>query len=491
MTADGTPLFPRETGGIDNNREYNRLAGEVEASVGILSLFVAACDDLVLRDTIIRRYEQELQPEICPYRVQLTRGEPSLRAAIAALVRQEEYLQQNQPAVITALGAEELLFISPKGERTEVDKFFGYLQWTREGLREFPCPIVLWVTNQILVSLGEKAPDFWSWRKGVFRFVPETPLREMPSVPVAPQVYSSSEETDDDSLPLEDLQDLIARIEQSKGTQDPKLGTLYKRLGKLYRKRLERGEAEEDAKERELAFACFNKAIALQTELSLRSDLVDSLRGLGVLNYSLSKYREAIDLYHKSLELSKEVGDRSEEASSLGNLGSTYGSLGQYREAIAFYEQSLAMKREISDRGGEASSLGNLGNVYSSLGQYREAIAFHEQSLVMFQEIGNHRREAKSLYNLGNTLAKLDRKWEAVQAYENARELCQAMELEHKVEQCNAEIQEISMVIPPKPVIVPPFQATPRKRRRRTFVQRIRRWLRSFVQLFHLLFRRH
>ncbi len=406
----------------ENYRNYQQLLAQIEASDRTLSLLIAVCDDKRLRERIISQYEAELQPEIRPYRLRLDKDEPSLRMAIVQLLQKEEYLRHDGRAVLTVTGADELLFISLKGERTEQDKFFGYLQWTREGLRAFPYPVVLWVTNQILVNLSEKAPDFWSWRKGVFRFESETSVATLP--PENGQRPSLGFEEDSSNfIPLEDLQDLIARTEQKRGKKDPTLATLYDHLGELYRQRLERGEAENYPDERERAFQCFYKAIDLQTELGLRSDLVNSLTHLGLLHYFLAQYKQAIDCHQKSLKIAREIGDRWSEGDSLINLGNAYYFLGQYQPAIAFYQQSLEIAGEIGDRQGEANSLGNLGIAYKSLGQYQQAIEFYQQSLEIKREIGDRQGEGASLGNLGLAYHSLGQYQQAIEFHQQSLEI--------------------------------------------------------------------
>lgn len=151
--------------------EYEDLLVSIEANAGKLVLLIAVCSGTFdKRDRLIANYETDLEPDIQRYRVELARGEPSLRKAIANLLEQNPNLQDSR-AVITVLGAENLRFDKlPEETRSELEVFFGYLQWTREALREFPFSIVLWVTPQIEILMSERAPDFWAWRKGVFRF---------------------------------------------------------------------------------------------------------------------------------------------------------------------------------------------------------------------------------------------------------------------------------------------------------------------------------
>ncbi len=384
----------------DNDSVYEELVTVIEASQGTLALLIAVCDDLKLRESIIQRYEQDLKPEFQPYRLQLAKQEPSLRAALA------QWSDQNQSvpsAVLTVAGAENLLWFKLKENdetRTEVDKFFGYLQWGREGLREFAYPIVLWVTQRILIELSRKAPDFWSWRKGVFRFISE-PLLEPFALTNDRLISPSLPEPDSFLLPLEDLQQLITATEQQQGTEAPLLGTLYSRLAQVYQGRIERGEAENLEEERDLAIASYQKAIAVQTNLKQEAALAQTLLNLGFFYYSQTNYWKAISPSQQSLELFQKIGDLMGKASSLNNLGVAYYSLGQYQQALEFFEQALAIFHEVGDRNGEAGSLGNLGNIYRSLGQYRQAVEFYEQSLTILKEISDRIGEAIFLQNLG------------------------------------------------------------------------------------------
>jgi tetratricopeptide (TPR) repeat protein len=424
MTAKIRPNFKPE-----NLRTYHQLVSQIEASVGVLSLLIAVCDDLPLRDRIIGQYEQEIQPEMQAYRLTLDTNEPSLKRALTQLVNREEALQRGEKAVLTVTGTEKLLFISPKAERTEVEKFLGYLQWTREGLREFPYPVVLWVTYKILGDLSLKAPDFWSWRKGVFRFVQETEV--IPAIPDNINLYNYeiAEKEDTELLPLEDLADLIARTEK-RNPKDRKLGGLYDRLGRLYCTRLKRGEAEDYAKELELAFSCFRKAISLQSELGLKTDLVNSLIDLGLLYHDQSQDNQAIEYYQKSLKIAQEIGDREGEANVLNNLGNAYRSLEQYQEAEPLYQRALAITEAQlgATHPDTATSLNNLAGLYWSMGRYQEAEPLYQRALAIREaQLGaTHPNTAASLNNLAGLYESMGRYQEAEPLHQRALAITEA-----------------------------------------------------------------
>jgi hypothetical protein len=154
-----------------NQREYNKLLVSLTANVQRLDLLLAICDDRQQQDQIITAYEIELREQgITPFRARLDLKQPSLRATLEDLVEQESILKSQEPAVVTVLNANELLGVRLTDDKSEQEQFFFSLQWTREALRHFDFPIVLWLSDAIATRLAQQAPDFWSWRGGVFEF---------------------------------------------------------------------------------------------------------------------------------------------------------------------------------------------------------------------------------------------------------------------------------------------------------------------------------
>jgi tetratricopeptide (TPR) repeat protein len=401
----------------DKNQEsYEDLLVAIEANQGRLALLIAVCDDSNFRDEIIARYETELAPEIRPYRVELAKSEPSLKSAVAEVVETEEYLRNGGKTVVTVTGAEKLFFLKLGAEHSEQEKFFGYLQWTREGMREFPFPIVLWMTNQILVNLTKKALDFWGWRKGVFRFVSKKteaiPIKEI--APIGLFLDKDELPNNDDSffLPLADLQQLIERIEQDKGKEDPMLPDLYRRMGDLYFQRIKNGEFLDYKQEEELALSYFSKSLQALILIKKRllgeahPDVADSLSNLARHYYFQGKYSEAEPLFLQALELKKRLlGEAHPDvADSLSNLAQLYYSQGRYSEAEPLIFQSLDLiKRLLGETHPDvAVSLNNLALLYDSQGRYSEAEPLFLQALELTKRLSGevHPDVAVSLNNL-------------------------------------------------------------------------------------------
>jgi hypothetical protein len=151
---------------------YEDLLMSIDLSDKAFSVFIAVSDDNELRRKIIEKYESELSPEIISYQLDLKIEKPNLEEIITKLLLEDTYLQRRARAVFTVTGIEDLNFINKKSGKSQQDSFFDYLQWTRNNLEKLQYPIIIWVNSPLLEKLVKQAPDFWDWRKEVFRFLP-------------------------------------------------------------------------------------------------------------------------------------------------------------------------------------------------------------------------------------------------------------------------------------------------------------------------------
>jgi tetratricopeptide (TPR) repeat protein len=423
---------------VANATAYEDLVAAIEASDGVLSLLLAVCDDPQLREATIQRYEAELQPKILPYRIEMPHTEPSLRRMIAEKIAQEPYLQDGGRAVLTVTGAEGLSFLTLGDEKSEQDTFLGYLQWTREALRSFQYPIVLWVTSQLLSKLSRKAPDFWSWRKDVFRFASKKTetVSSQDIEPLRPVFESLGLQsvTEDDSIPLEDLRQLIAKTEARLGEErnDKLLATLYERIGRICVSRTEQGESIQYQAELQEALDYFRKAAEIQTALELETDLAKSLGWQGHIYDFQGRYSEAEPLYVRSLEiLERQLGtDHPDVASSLNNLARLYETQGLYSEAEPLFLRSLEiLENQLGvDHPNTAASFNNLASLYQSQERYSEADFFYKRSLkTSEQRLGtDHPNVAASLNNLAGLYESQGRYSEAEPLYVRSLEILES-----------------------------------------------------------------
>jgi tetratricopeptide (TPR) repeat protein len=409
----------------DDQDNYEDLIIAIETIEGKLSILIAVCDDINTRTQIIDRYETELQPQIKPYRVQPDRGDPSLKGAMTRLIANDPYLQNGGRAVITVTGIEELYFLKLGEERSEQEVFFGYLQWTREALRTIHYPVVLWVNNYIKDRIIKRAPDFWSWRKGVFRF---SNTATNPVLPKLDLDSSSSpiakESTQKLALNLEDLLELIQTIETQQGHQSSSLVTLYESVGKVYKNHLDHGEFRDFQQEQSLAIQYFEKAIALRRQLKLHNGLDPTLANLGSLYEAQGQFDQAQSLYLEALEILNQEGNYRDAIARLNDLAGIAHIQGHFEEAIKLYNQALAIYDEGKDTdiATYASTLNLLAGTYHAQGQYAEAEQFYQQALdLRLQKFGeSHADVAVSLNNLGLLYSEQSKFGEAKSRYEQA-----------------------------------------------------------------------
>ena len=379
-----------------NEQTYISLLVSIEAGIGMLQIFIAVCDADRQRENIIANYEKELAYIDNIYRVYLDSQEPSLKQAIT----QQVTLKEN--AIATVLGAEKL---GSFNQDELLKKFFGYLQWTREALRELKMPIILWIPSRIYAQIAKQAPDFWSWRNGVFHFQLE------PSLVTNELLINRNSEVilDNQASSIfspEQLEASLAEAINQWGANSTKLETLYSQLGNLYSERVQSGKSADRERELALAEQYFNRAIVLQTQFQQQDALANSLNNLAELYESQGRYNDAEPLYLQSLDISKrQLGDDHPfVASSLNNLAVLYRSQGRYNDAEPLYLQSLDIwKRQLSDaHPAVATSLNNLAGLYESQGRYNDAEPLYLQSLdIRKRQLGDdHPFVASSLNNL-------------------------------------------------------------------------------------------
>jgi tetratricopeptide (TPR) repeat protein len=391
----------------ENEATYDQLISLIENSQDRLALIIVGCDDRVVRDRVVERYEAEAKvAQIRSYRIVL--GENlSLRSGLARLAETEADLREGKAAVFTVTGADLLMRVKsdPEMEQSELDAFFGYLQWTREGLREFRYPIVLWVSLRILQEMGRRAPDFWSWRKAVLRFGQE----DQRLVAARQELPMRLDNTDDDDEFLPPLEELLAEVEELEKTLPDSQGlpTLYAKLGQVYAHRIGRGEAKDLVAEQDEAVKWFERAIEGMQAQDNESSLIAIFHQFGEFLDGQSQFKEATQVYEKSLDLANRSQDKSSASRALDSLGTLYRSLGDYRKAIELHTESLKINKTIGNQEGLSASLCNLGNAYSSLGNYHKAIDFYTQCNEISRIISNLKGVANSLGGLGSAYYSL------------------------------------------------------------------------------------
>ena len=402
-----------------NKQTYLSLLVSVEAGVGMLQIFIAVCDADRQRENIIANYEQELAPNYNIYRVYLDSQEPSLKQAIT----QQVTLTENAIAIV--LGAETL---GSFNQNESLKKFFGYLQWTREALRELKMPIILWIPSRIYNQIPKQAPDFWSWRNGVFHFQPELSFVQ-PALLFNQSRGIIQDNQEGSVFSPEQLEASLAEAIQQWGADSSKTEVLYSQLGTLYAERVKSAKSTDKQKELTLAQEYLKQAIVLQTKFQKLEALATSLNNLANLYHNQGRYSEAEPLYLDALEMRRRLftSDHPNIATSLNNLALLYDSQGKYSEAEPLYLDVLEMTKRLftGDHPYVASSLNNLAVLYHNQGKYSEAEPLYLDALEMRRRLftGDYPDVANSLNNLASLYDSQGKYSEAELLYLDALEM--------------------------------------------------------------------
>jgi tetratricopeptide (TPR) repeat protein len=395
---------------LDNQRNLRRLLLSIRSSFGKLNLLVAICDNPKYRDELIQAYETELAAAgVDCVRLRLDRQQPSLKDVLSG----SPIESGSKPKVVTIFGADELLSMRLGEAKSAQEKFFFSVQWTREGLRAFPYPIVLWVTEEVAVGLGREAPDFWSWRGGVFEFVRSVVYERVSRDKIAEKDLTR---TTMPSQTIANPVELTQQIEalQASDPDSPLLASLSFNLGNVYSKRIDQGTAAYYRQERQLAVKFYQQAIKRQEDTAT-TDLASSLNNLAVLYREMGRYEEAEPLYKRSLAISEtQLGpDHPDTGISLNNLASLYESMGHYDAAEPLYERSLAISETQlgPDHPDTGTSLNNLASLYESMGHYDAAEPLYKRSLAIREtQLGpDHPSTGTSLNNLAGLYEAMSR----------------------------------------------------------------------------------
>ncbi|MEG3903247.1 tetratricopeptide repeat protein [Microcoleus sp. B4-C5] len=182
--------IPSQKVSSSNKLIYQRLKQAIDLNLR-RQIFIAACDDLCLRDCLAARLQTELAAESAGsdprspidyprfVSLELDLSDPNPWGSIAAWLTQHPP-PQNRGSYsplpgFQIIGAEHLTRQSAAVQWS----FLSYLRDIEANLQMCESTLLLWVSRPWLSSIEQSAPEFWHWRTGVFEFEGEpTPAKE-------------------------------------------------------------------------------------------------------------------------------------------------------------------------------------------------------------------------------------------------------------------------------------------------------------------------
>jgi tetratricopeptide (TPR) repeat protein len=150
------------------------------------------------------------------------------------------------------------------------------------------------------------------------------------------------------------------------------------------------------------------------------------------------------DNWLRALEISEELGDLRLQVIILSNLGLGDFHVGRWSEAIARFERAADVSHAIGDLVGEHLARTNVGELLSNRGMYEEADVILRESLRVLTAVGYREFRALCLSDLGRNLARMGRHDEAMDALGEARSEYAEIRSQEGVLDCDAKLAECS-----------------------------------------------
>ncbi|MCU0545024.1 MAG: tetratricopeptide repeat protein [Oscillatoriaceae cyanobacterium Prado104] len=272
----------------------------------------------------------------------------------------------------------------------------------------------------------QRAPDFFDWRSGLFKFSMDKELLQMESILACSERgrgedYYLSLTPEERKRELVKIKTLIDEDGQTREQQAKLCGeqALLYLSAEQYAKVLasfdKAVEFKPDKHEGwkylgngllnlgrvEVAIFCYDKA------LEFKPDDYELWYDRGIALRKLGRLEAAVASFDKSLEIKPDLHE------SWYNRGYVMNNLGRLEEAIASYEKALEIRPD------DYKIWYNRGIVLDELGRLEEALASYEKALKIKQD------DHKIWYNMGNTLGDLRRFNKALVSYEKALEIKQ------------------------------------------------------------------
>jgi predicted ATPase/predicted regulator of Ras-like GTPase activity (Roadblock/LC7/MglB family) len=125
-------------------------------------------------------------------------------------------------------------------------------------------------------------------------------------------------------------------------------------------------------------------------------------RIIGVCNWRIGMYDEALKNLESSMEIQKKLGDQANVITCLNDIGRVYKVRTDYDHAIESYNKALEISQEIDNMAGTAISLKNIGTIHHMRGYLNKGIEYYRKSLKMEEKIGNQSAISLCHYNIAN-----------------------------------------------------------------------------------------
>ncbi len=145
-------------------------------------------------------------------------------------------------------------------------------------------------------------------------------------------------------------------------------------------------------------------ALSIAESANYVAGIADIMNNLGSAQRQLGQDLElAKEFYLEALEIEGQTQDNKGIATSLNGLGLVEFTLGSFEEALRQFQACKDIFLELEDKSGEANALNNMAEIYRVRGELVIAEKYYKEALDLSQEAQDYNGEAICLLNLGWT----------------------------------------------------------------------------------------
>jgi len=383
---------------------------EVAEQVDLLSLLIRDTDSSLLAFALYRSVsEREAAVRALKERLPL----PVVEFTLSAQQKNPVLLLQNLPApprvCVFFYDAEEAL-----------PELTGYVNLQREEFAEVPHAVIFWVREHGLRELATHAPDFWSWRSGVFDFRSEQigmPARAVQTELAEPLYF---QDRGDLERRVSLYQGLLREYSQQENLDERFLAGIYGRLASAFYLLGHLQQAEQAARD------------ALEHshhtgDLTLKAD---SLFMLGAVAREQLRLEEAENYQQRNLAILEKLGDEVRQALSYQELGMIALERQQFDQAEQWHRKALGIKERYGLEQEEALSYHRLGVIAQMRQQFDEAEQWYRKALQIAERLGLEQMTVSTYHQLGLLAQERQQFDEAEQWYRKALQIAERLGLE-------------------------------------------------------------
>jgi serine/threonine protein kinase/tetratricopeptide (TPR) repeat protein/class 3 adenylate cyclase len=194
--------------------------------------------------------------------------------------------------------------------------------------------------------------------------------------------------------------------------------------------------ARDQALDPKSALKHLRQAVALAPRSGNYAKEGDLLNTIGIIEWGLSNYAEALDSFERALVIFRDMDDRAHIGLMLNSVGVTLHKLGRSEEAVARLQEALSVHRESGERLLEGHALAALADALSDAGSLESALEHYRSSLDIRRKIADRTGEGWVLYHMARVFRSLGSYDEARIALQQASVIGDETANEHLVEAC-------------------------------------------------------